>query len=328
MMPWKTQRSIGAIALLLVVIVGLFYWFTGLSEKKPLDITVIIKSTDASIEFWQVLVDGIHEASQEFDTNVEVWGSKTETDVDEQIALVEKAILNRPDAIVLAANDYDRLVPIAEKVKSSGIKLIIVDSGIRSEVAQSIVATDNIKAGQEAGQAMQQQLEGLSRVAIISYVKNAASHIDREKGIREVLAGNPNIELLDTFYVEGSELNAYLMAKQILNEDSEKLGIIGLNEPTTVGAGKAIRELGLKDKVKLIGFDSSFNEIKLLDEGIIKATVIQRPFQMGYLSIKIAVEAVRGKKIPERVDTGSLLITKQNMYEEENQKLLFPFVGN
>ncbi|QJD82224.1 substrate-binding domain-containing protein [Cohnella herbarum] len=328
MMPWKTQRSIGAIAFLLVAIVGLVYWFTGLSEKKPLDVTVIIKSTDASIEFWQVLVDGIHEASQEFDTNVEVWGSKAETDVDEQIALVEKAILNRPDAIVLAANDYDRLVPIAEEVKKSGIKLIIVDSGINSEVAQSIVATDNVKAGQEAGQAMQQQLEGLSRVAIISYVKNAASHIDREKGIREVLAGNPNIELLDTFYVEGSEQNAYLMAKQILSDDSEKLGIIGLNEPTTVGAGKAIRELDLKDKVKLIGFDSSFNEIKLLDEGIIKATVIQRPFQMGYLSIKIAVDAVRGNKIPERVDTGSLLITKQNMYEEENQKLLFPFVGN
>ncbi|WP_239613740.1 substrate-binding domain-containing protein [Cohnella mopanensis] len=327
-MPWRHKWSIGAIAFILIVIAGLVYWFNGLSDKKPLDITVIIKSTDKSIEFWEVLVDGIHEASQEFDTNVQVWGSKAETDVDEQIALVEKAIRGRPDAIVLAANDYDRLVPVAEKVKKSGIKLIIVDSGIDSDVAQSIVATDNVNAGKEAGQAMKQHLEGPAKVAIISYVKNAASHIDREKGVREILSGNPNIELLDTFYVEGSEQNAYLMAKEILNEYPDMLGIVGLNEPTTVGAGRAIRELEVKERVKLIGFDSSFNEIKLLDEGIIKATVIQRPFQMGYLSIKTAVEAVRGKKIPGIIDTGSLLITKRNMYEEENQKLLFPFVGN
>jgi ribose transport system substrate-binding protein len=327
-MPWRHKRSIGAIAFILVVIAGLVYWFNGLSDKKPLDITVIIKSTDASIEFWEVLVDGIHEASQEFDANVQVWGSKTEKDVDDQIALVEKAIQNRPDAIVLAANDYDRLVAVAEKAKKSGISLIIVDSGINSDVAQSIVATDNVKAGKEAGQAMKQHLEGPAKVAIISYVKNAASHIDREKGVREILSGNPNIELLDTFYVEGSEQNAYLMAREILSKYPDTLGIVGLNEPTTVGAGRAIRELELKSRVKLIGFDSSFNEIKLLDEGIIQATVIQRPFQMGYLSIKTAAEAVRGKKIPEIIDTGSLLITKKNMYEEENQKLLFPFVGN
>ncbi|QMV44179.1 substrate-binding domain-containing protein [Cohnella cholangitidis] len=327
-MPKAHQRSIGAIFLILAVIAGLLYGFNGLSDKKQLDITVIIKSTDASIEFWEVLVDGIHEASQEFDTNVQVWGSKTETDVEEQIALVEKAIHDRPDAIVLAANDYDLLVPVAEKVKKNGIDLIIVDSGIRSDVARSIVATDNVKAGKEAGQAMKQQLAGPAKVAIISYVKNAASHIDREKGVREILAGNPNIELLDTFYVEGSEQNAYFMAKEILSKYPDMLGIVGLNEPTTVGAGRAIQELELKDRVKLIGFDSSFNEIKLLDEGVIQATVIQRPFQMGYLSIKTAVEAARGEQIPDRIDTGSLLITKQNMYEEENQKLLFPFVGN
>ncbi|MBW7461445.1 substrate-binding domain-containing protein, partial [Paenibacillus sepulcri] len=105
------------------------------------------------------------------------------------------------------------------------------------------------------------------------------------------------------------------------------VGIIGLNEPTTVGAGRAIQELKLKDRVSLIGFDSSVNEIKLLDEGVMKATVIQRPFQMGYLSVKTAVDAVRGKKVPKMIDTGSLVITKQNMYEEENQKLLFPFVN-
>jgi ribose transport system substrate-binding protein len=327
MMPTKYKWLIGAIVLVLIVIGGLAYWFNGLSEKKSLNVTVIIKSMDASVEFWQVLVDGVNEAAKEFETHVQVWGAEDETDVKGQIALLEKAIENRPDAIVLAANDFDQLVPIAEKVKKSGIRLIIVDSGINADVAQSIVATDNVKAGKEVGQAMLKEINGPAKIGIISYVKNAASHIDREKGVREILGTHPDIELLDTYFVEGSEQKAYLKAKEILQTHPDVLGIIGLNEPTTVGAGRAIRELELRNRVKLIGFDSSFNEIKLLDEGVMQATVIQRPFQMGYLSIKTAVEAITGTKVPKLIDTGSLVITKQNMYEEENQKLLFPFVG-
>jgi ribose transport system substrate-binding protein len=327
MIALRHKWLIRSTVIVLIAAICLFYWMMRWSDRKPMDVTVIVKSTDASIEFWQVLIDGVQEAAQEFDANVQVWGSKSETDVDEQIALVEKAIASKPDAIVLAANDFDRLVPVSEKVKKSGIKLIIVDSGINSKVARSIVATDNVKAGTEAGLAMQEQLKGPAKVAIISYVKNAASHIDREKGVRAILSNNPNIDLLDTYYVEGSEQNAYLKAKEILREQIDVVGFIGLNEPTTVGAGRAIQELALKERVKLIGFDSSVNEIKLLDEGVMKATVIQRPFQMGYLSIKTAVEAAKGKKVSGFLDTGSLVITKQNMYEEENQKLLFPFVG-
>ncbi|MFC0331322.1 substrate-binding domain-containing protein [Paenibacillus sepulcri] len=326
-MIWKHKRTLAIVGLLLIIAAGLAGWGGWLSQRKPLDIRVIIKSTDASIEFWLVLIDGVREAAQEFDTSVQITGSKTETDVDEQIALVEQAIRDRPDAIVLAANDFDRLVPVAEKVRQSGIKLIIVDSGINSGVAHSSVATDNVIAGRKAGEAMREHISGNAKVAIISYVKNAASHIDREKGVRSILGGNAGLDLLDTYYVEGSEENAYLMARNILQTQKDVVGIIGLNEPTTVGAGRAIQELKLKDRVSLIGFDSSVNEIKLLDEGVMKATVIQRPFQMGYLSVKTAVDAVRGKKVPKMIDTGSLVITKQNMYEEENQKLLFPFVN-
>lgn len=324
----KYRRTLIIIVLLLIAAASLTYWGIKLSQRKPVEIRVIIKSDAASSEFWQVLIDGVYEAAHEFGANVRVTSSRSETDVDEQIALVEQAIREKPDAIVLAANDFDRLVPVAEKVRASGIKLVIVDSGINSDMPHSIVATDNVFAGQKAGEAMRDQLPGPAKIAILSFVKNAASHIDREKGVRSVLEGSRGIEMLETHYVEGSEENAYLMARNILKSDQEVVGIVGLNEPTTVGAGRAIQELGLKDRVTLVGFDSSVNEIRLLDEGVMKATVIQRPFQMGYLSIKTALNAAQRRKVPEMIDTGSLLITKQNMYEEENQKLLFPFVNN
>lgn len=86
--------------------------------------------------------------------------------------------------------------------------------------------------------------------------------------------------------------------------------------------------MGLEEQVKVIGFDSSAEEIELLEEGVFQGIVIQKSFNMGYLGIEKAVKAVRGEKVPKNVDSGSQLITKENMYTDENQKLLFPFIGN
>ena len=54
--------------------------------------------------------------------------------------------------------------------------------------------------------------------------------------------------------------------------------------------------------------------------------VIQKPFNMGYLAVRAARDAAENRSLPPFIDTGSVLITAENLYEPENQKLLFPFV--
>lgn len=296
------------------------------SKHRPFKITVVTKSTDPSIEFWPVLTDGVKEAAKEFEVEAEVTGARLESDIDGQIALLEEIIAKKPDAVVLAAGDYNRLVPAAEKIHKAGIRLITVDSGIQSDLPASFIATDNRKAGQEAGTHMAGLLTEPSQVAIISFVQGTATQLDRENGVRSVLEGRPGVELVGTFYSDGQVQTAFETALKVLQEHPGLQGLVGLNEVSTLGAGRAIRELGLAGKVKLVGFDSSLEEVKLLEEGVMQATVIQKPFQMGYLSIKTAYDVLRGRKVPGRIDTGSVIITKDNMYNEENQKLLFPFV--
>lgn len=326
-MRHSAMKGLAIVAVLIVAAAVLAAWMARSSGKGPIRVTVIVKATEATYEFWRVLTDGAMHAAEEFNVEVDIWGPPTEQGVDEQVALLEKAIAEKPDAIVLAATDYNRLVPAAEKAERKGIKLVIVDSGIASDSPLSVVATDNYKAGQETGRALLRHIEVPAKIALFNFVKNAGSLLERERGVRSVLENTPGLEVLETYYADGSEETAYSMAKRALQEHPDVGGIVGLNEPTAVGAGRAIKDLNLQGKVKLIGFDSSISEIKLLEEGVMQATVIQRPFQMGYLSLKTAVDAVRGKKVPPVIDTESLLITKENMYEEENQKLLFPFVG-
>ena len=84
---------------------------------------------------------------------------------------------------------------------------------------------------------------------------------------------------------------------------------------------------GLAGKISFVGFDSSLEEIKMLEGGIFRGMVIQNPFKMGYLGVETAVKALNGETVPEQIDSGSVLITRENMYLDENQEMLFPFKG-
>lgn len=103
--------------------------------------------------------------------------------------------------------------------------------------------------------------------------------------------------------------------------------IAALNEYSSVGAAKAVKELKLEKEILVIGFDNSIEEVKLLEEGVLNGIVIQKPFNMGYFGVEQAVKIIKGEKYTEYLDCGSELITKEYMYTEENEKMLFPFIG-
>ncbi|KIL41300.1 LacI family transcriptional regulator [Gordoniibacillus kamchatkensis] len=315
----------GTLLLLLAFAAALVYVLPALRDGR-IHVTVVVKSLEKSMEFWQVLSDGVETAGKEFGVDVAITGPSQESDIDGQIAVLRQAIAKRPDAIVMAATDYNRLAPVADDIVKAGIRLIMIDSAVNSRAAVSFIATDNIEAGRKAGDEMA-RLAGGGKIAIISYVQGTATQIDRERGVRMRLEKEPGTAIVGTFYSDGVEQKAYETTKRLLLEVPDLRGIVALNETSTVGAGRAVQELGLAGKVHLVGFDSSLDEVKLLESGVMQATVVQKPFNMGYLGVRTAVEAVRGRKVPERIDTGSVVIDKSNMYSNENQKLLFPFVG-
>ncbi|ACT03941.1 substrate-binding domain-containing protein [Paenibacillus sp. JDR-2] len=326
----RRSASVAIAAILIVVaVVGIYKWAASQRTEKTVDIIVTVKAKSSAIDFWKVLITGVEDAANEFGANVTVIGPPSETEIDTQTEQLKQAIRQKPDAIVMAATDYNRLVPVAQQIVKAGIKLITVDSRINSDDALSFIATDNIAAGEKAGEEMAKLLpeSSSSKVAIMSYVYGTSSQLEREKGVRQWLEGHSHIEVASTLYSEGRLEKAYELTKELLSEDPGIKGIVGLNEPSTVGAGRAIRDLGLSGKVKLVGFDSSVDEVKLIEGGVLQATIVQKPYNMGYLSVKTAIEAVRGKKVPKLIDTESVIINKDNMYTEQNQKLLFPFVG-
>jgi ribose transport system substrate-binding protein len=66
--------------------------------------------------------------------------------------------------------------------------------------------------------------------------------------------------------------------------------------------------------------------VSFLEQGAIQALVVQKPFNMGYLSLETLAAAIRGESVEVRIDTGIAVVQRDNMYDEEIQRLIFPLV--
>lgn len=319
------------LAVLLVIVIGFIVVYSvemlRITKQRKFEIAVVLKSNNIRSDYWQMVSTGVKAAAKEFDVNIDITGPLSESDTAGQIRNVDEALEKKPDAIILAATDYDRLTPAAQKIKESGTKLILIDSPIHTHIEASLIATDNTEAGRKAGMILAGGRNGkLYKVMTLSSGTGSIAEKERKDGFKEAVADFPGIEYAGNYEFNGTEDAAYDLVKNLLSMYPDIQGIAGLNESATLGAARAVKEKQWIDKVKIVGFDSSIYQIKLLEEGIIQATVVQKPFNMGYLSVETAVQALNGIKVNPKVNIDAIVITKENMYTQENQELLFPLV--
>lgn len=316
---------------LIVCFLVLFSLFSvesrGIDEDKSpnqYNIKMILKAKANPPDFWRIVEQGAAVASKEYGVNCEVTGPAAEEDVDAQIKLVERAISQKPDAIILAAGDYEKLVPVCQKAYDAGIPLIMVDSDVDFSETKGLVGTDNYELGKKLAQQVDSLIGATDRFGVIGHVKNVTTAIEREKGLTEN-AKNSAARVAGISYCNGSVQLAKEQAKQMLLKNPDIKCMVGLNESSALGVAYALQDLKLGGKVKLVACDSSEEQIQFMEQGIIQAFVIQNPFNMGYISVKNTVDLLQKKEIPKFYDTKSVVVTKETLYTKENQKLLFPF---
>lgn len=322
------KNLLGKLIVILVIFSVFLMIFSvrDINKERTLEMIYISKSVDENNEFWMALISGSKMASKEYNVNLSVVAPSDEANYEEQNELIRDAIKKRPDAILLSPSSYTETVDMAEEIKKNGIKLVLIDSTIDSNVADSIVSTGNYAAGEKMGNYMRTLINNDTKIAVVSHVKGSSTAIERESGLRNGL-GKYEDKIIEVIFGESKYDKAYNLTKQLIEEHPDIDMIAALNEYSSVGSAKAVKELGLEKEVIIIGFDNSIEEVKLLEEGIINGIVIQKPFNMGYFGVEQAVKVVKGEKYVEFLDCGSELITKEFMYTDENQKMLFPFIG-
>lgn len=309
-----------------ILLVVLSVFSTGEQEKKIYKIILVPKTIDDTNGFWTSLIAGAELGAEEFNVSLEVAGGKAEDDIEGQITHIEESIKKKPDAMLVSPCSFSETTEVLQKVVNSGIKLILIDSVIDRDIADSIVATDNYLAGKELGEFARTLINENTQIGIVAHVQGASTAIEREEGMREGL-GKYEQQVQDVVFCGSSYDKAYSLTLQMLKEYPDIGMVMGTNEYSAVGAARAIKDLGLTGKVKIVGFDNSVEEIQLMEEGVFQGIIIQKPFNMGYLGMEQAVDILDGRIVDKNLDSGCKMIDRNNMYEEENQRLLYPFTG-
>jgi ribose transport system substrate-binding protein len=298
--------------------------------KKKFTIAVIPKGT--THEFWKSIHAGSIKAAGELTaqgTDVEViWkGPLREDDREQQIQVVEGFAAQGVSGIVLAPLDNRALVRPVSEANRAGVPTVIIDSGLESTDFVSFVATDNRKGGTLAADRMGQLLDGKGKVLVLRYAEGSASTTEREEGfISELKQKFPEIELVSTNQYAGATRDtAKRAAENLLNTYADQVqGIFTPNESSTAGMLLALQDIGKAGKVSFVGFDSSQTFIDALNANQLHGIVVQNPFNMGYLGVRTMVDNLLGKAVSKQIDTGVMLVTKENMQSPEVQALLHP----
>jgi ribose transport system substrate-binding protein len=300
------------------------------NAKKKLTIAVIPKGT--THEFWKSIHAGSIKAANELTaegTQVEViWkGPLREDDREQQIQVVEGFTAQGVSGIVLAPLDNRALVRPVSDAGRSGVPTVIIDSGLESEDFVSFVATDNRKGGTLAADRMGQLLNGKGKVLVLRYAEGSASTTEREEGfLSQIQSKFPGIELVSTNQYAGATRDTAKRASEnLLNQFGDQIqGIFTPNESSTAGMLLALQDIGKAGKVSFVGFDSSQTFIDALNANQLHGIVVQNPFNMGYLGVRTMVENLQGKPVNKKIDTGVMLVTKDNMETPEVKALLHP----
>ena len=212
-----------------------------LNKEKVFKIIFIPKVVEVNNDFWNLVIDGVNEAVENYDIMLEMIAPSKEGDYEKQKICIQEAIEKRPDAIILAAEDYEKSALEAQKIKDYGIKLIIIDAGIKGKLEDVTVATNNFEAGIKMGYRIRRLLEETGEVAIISHNKETLTAMERESGIRTALSDIE--ERIVESYDCGSDADeAYKRTIEAINTYEDIKVIAALNQYTATGAARAIRE--------------------------------------------------------------------------------------
>lgn len=288
------------------------------------EIAVIVKTTNSN--FWQNVNKGASAAIEGSGLTMTFDGPAAESAVADEVNLVDNAVNRGVKGIVLAPSDPEALIPAVKRANESGIAVAIIDSALGEGGAgtyQTLLSTDNCAAGKLAAARMIEATGGAGKVAVMSYVAGVGSELGRVGCFVEEIKASSKIEIVGPYYSQSQMATALNQTTDVLAANPDLKGIFGANEPTAVGMGRAIQQAGKAGQIVAIGFDGNEDLQAFVKDGTLSGTLVQGSFQMGDLGVKAVLDLIAGKSVADKIDTGVVFVTKENIDKPEAKNVLY-----
>lgn len=287
------------------------------TTKDKEEITIGYATKSSSSPFWVENIAGAKKAAKELGIKLNVIGPPVENDVSGQIAVIEDMITSGCNAIVVAPTGDVGVADVVKKAQDNGIPVIAVDNGVEGTEVESLVATDNYAAGQMAAEYIGKAIGGEGKVIIVNGTIAQGSGKGRRDGfvdyMKEQYKDKVTVVEVTGDWDDQKALSGFEAA---LAANPDVKGTYAAWDGGALQIHKVLQQ-EKRDDVAICGFDCYDAALQLMkdkDPNFLY-DIAQNPSNMGYTAVKIAYSAVKGETVEKNVDTGTTMVTQENVLD-------------
>lgn len=281
-------------------------------------------AVNTQIPYWQTAASGFTKAASEIQVQGTVAGPSTYDPKAEQQEFRRVAQLN-PAGILVSPVDPDLMKSDIDNAIAAGIPVITVDADSSGSKRLSFIGTDNYEAGRMGGEIVGRSLHGNGSVAIFSMPEQTNLN-ERYRGYMEILTAFPHIVVLPVVDIKGDPQIAFDQTQKLIAGKTKVDAFVCLDALGGKGVAKAL-DAGHVTGKAVIAMDSDPETLDWIRKGFIQGTIVQRPFTMGFVGLKMLDDLHRHKPqslnvgwakdpfapVPSFVNTGVIWVDKQNL---------------
>ncbi|SDR16004.1 D-ribose ABC transporter substrate-binding protein [Thermostaphylospora chromogena] len=285
--------------------------------------TIAVITVDLANSYWQTEADTakaeIEKAGYKATVNAH------NSDPDKQNQLIDTAISNKVKAIILDPAGADESVPAVRKATDAGIPVFLVNAEISEQgIAKSQIISNNAQGATLGAEAWVEAMGGKGK-----YVELYGNPTDnnaqvRSDGYAAVISAYPDLEKVGQETANWDRVQGKEKMEGLIAAHPDIDGVIAGNDEMALGAIEALKDAGMIDKVKVLGFDGNADAVQAVKDGTMVATVLQPIVQGTKNAVAQAISYIeKGETgVPdEKQSIDCVLITKDNA-----DKYTAPFV--
>ena len=300
------MKRLVVLAMILFMVTGSLGFAGGQKEVEE-GITLGLSLSTLNNPFFVTLKEGAEEKASELGVKLIVVDSQD--DPAREATNIEDLIQKQVDALLINPTDADAVVPSVKKANGAGIPVFTIDRGAAGGNIVSHIASDNVAGGKMAGEYLVKILGGKGKVVELEGIAGTSAARDRGKGFNEVVAANPDVEIVARQTANFNRAEGLSVFENILQAHPEIDGVFAHNDEMILGAIQAAEAAGRDDKILFVGFDAVDDAVRAVKEKKLAATVAQQPSQMGILGVQFAVDYLNGKMVEKYIPVPLALVT-------------------
>jgi ribose transport system substrate-binding protein len=284
---------------------------------------IVFLSVATTIPFWDDHKLALNDLTQNCGLKTSFVGPET-WDLDAEVSMLYEIAKKKPTGILLfAADDSPKLAKAIDDVTAQGIPIINIIQEVSNCKRLTRIGINNYNAGRAGGEELGKAIGGKGKV-LIGEADSMIFH-ERSRGYREVLKEKyPNVQVVEMVDDEVDPTVGPTRYLEALKRHPDVVGIGGTNAESGKAAARAVVELGLAGKIKIIGMDRDDKMLEYLKEGTITGSVAQKSYFETALGAKFLLEYENNLNVadfkrnnlkiyPDDVDMGVWIVNKDNV---------------